>query len=339
MVAQDAETLIRRGLKLSHLRLVAALAETGQISGAASQLSISQPAASRLLADLERLLDTRLYRRLSRGVELTPAGALLAERARRILGDLGKTGEQITRLASGFSGRVAIGAVTGPALELVLPAIRRARVTHPDIEVAVNVDTSDKLAEALQAGRLDFYLGRVLPMIDPRGLSVHPIGPEPVTLIVRRGHPLDRKGPVTLEECLRYDWVLQAPGGLQRQTVENYLLEHGYRPPARVVSTSSLLMTMALVVRTNAIGPITRSVARFYGSAQGLDARIAELPVAPDMAVPPYALIVRLDEILSPAATVLRDMVIDAIPGPAGSPGRAEGVNDRNGSGRVATRS
>lgn len=314
MTAQNADHLLRRGLKLAHLRLVAALAETGQISGAASQLNITQPAASRLLAELERLLDTRLYRRLSRGVEATPAGALLAERARRILGDLGRTGDQITRLAAGLSGRVAIGAVTGPALELVLPAIRSARVTHPEIEVAVNVDTSDKLAEALQAGHIDFYLGRVLPMIDPRGLSVRPIGPEPVTLIVRRDHPLARRRPLTVEDCLHYDWVLQAPGGLQRQTVEHYLLDRGHRMPARVVSTSSLLMTLALVVQTNAVAPISRSVARFYGSAQGLDGRIAELPVACDMAVPPYALIARLDETLPPVAAALRDMVIAAIP-------------------------
>ncbi|HSO48568.1 MAG TPA: LysR family transcriptional regulator, partial [Rhizobiaceae bacterium] len=75
-----AAPLLRRGLKLQHFRLFAALDETGQISAAAEMLALSQPVASRLAADAERLSGAILYRRGSRGVTLTAAGQALARR-------------------------------------------------------------------------------------------------------------------------------------------------------------------------------------------------------------------------------------------------------------------
>lgn len=135
--------LIRRGLKLQHLRLMAALEETGQISGAAVLLNMTQPAASRLLAELERAVGASLHHRHPRGVTLNESGRFLAVRARRLLLELDEAGREISRMTAGTRGRVHIGAVTAPAIEIVLPAIRDARVTHPDIEISVQVDTTE----------------------------------------------------------------------------------------------------------------------------------------------------------------------------------------------------
>ncbi|SFP04115.1 LysR family transcriptional regulator [Tranquillimonas alkanivorans] len=303
------DRLVRQGLTLRHLRLMAAVEETGQISAAAAQLSVSQPAASRMLSDIERLVGAKLYDRHPRGIVLNEAGALLAARARRTLRDLDETGHEIAQLSSGRRGRVEAGAVTGPALELVLPAIRQARVTHPEIGVNVLVDTSDKLGEALLSGRLDFYIGRLLDTVDPRAVSLRTIGPEPVSLIVREDHPLLKRNVPTLEECLTYDWVMQPPGGLLRRTAELYLLERGHPLPARVVSTSSLLVTLAIIGGSNAVAPVARSVAGFYASDEGLAGRIRTLPLATDMTVVPYSIVTRKDEPLPQAAEVFLRMI------------------------------
>lgn len=301
--------LLRHGLKLSHLRLIAAVEETGQISAAASQLSMTQPAASRMLAEIERRVSAQLYQRHPRGITLNEAGLRLAERARRVLRELEEAGIEIAALSQGRRGRVEIGAVTGPALEVVLPAIRQARVTHPEIEIGVQVDTSDKLAEALVSRRLDLYLGRHLGTVDPASLELERIGPEPLSLIVREGHPLANRKAPTLADCLGYDWVLQPPEGLLRRTAELYLLEHGHGMPARIVSTASLLMTLGLVRSSNAIAPVARSVARFYGGDEGLRGAIRTLAVAEDMTVSAYSLVTRRAEPLSPAAERMRDIL------------------------------
>jgi molybdenum-dependent DNA-binding transcriptional regulator ModE len=71
---------LRRGIKIAHLRLMAALAATGQVGAAAEAVGITQPAASRLLAEVERMTGTPLYARTGRGIALTAEGVALAAR-------------------------------------------------------------------------------------------------------------------------------------------------------------------------------------------------------------------------------------------------------------------
>lgn len=300
---------IRRGLRFSQLRLMVALAETGQISAAAAQLAITQPAASRLLAELERVVAAKLFERHPRGVVLTDAGQVLAARARQLLRQLDETHREIDQMTSGTRGLVRIGTVTGPGLELVLPVIRELRVTYPEIELAVQVDTSDKLADALLSRDLDFYLGRVPDGVDSRALTLRPIGPEPCSFIARIGHPLAAKSRIALADCLAYDWVMQAPGGLLRQSTERYLLEKGLDLPARVLSTSSLLLTLALISETNAVAVVSKSVADFYSGPTGPTGRIHTLDVDQDIAVSPFALIRRRGENPGPAAARVLGLV------------------------------
>lgn len=316
------DEFIRRGLRFSQLRLLVALKETGQISAAAGQLGITQPAASRLLAELERLSEAQLYRRHSRGVSLTEAGEHLTQRARAVLHLLDDTHAELGDLTSGARGEVRIGAVTGPAMELVLPVIRELRVTSPDIQVSVLVDTSDRLAEALMTQDLDFYIGRLHDTLDTQRIQMRPVGPEPVSLIVRDGHPLLRQDTVRLEDCLGFDWVMQPPEGLQRRTIEHYLLAHGYALPNRVLGTASLLLTLALVTETNAVAPVSRAVAQFHARPGLNGSRIRILDSITGIAVAPYSVIRPRDRAQSAAAErvlALIDQKIEAMGPTAGA--------------------
>ena len=82
---KNPDFLLQKGLKISHLRMMAAFAETGQIGAAAQALGITQPAASRLLAEIERIAGVPVHIRSGRGVSLTEAGQVLARRAGRVL--------------------------------------------------------------------------------------------------------------------------------------------------------------------------------------------------------------------------------------------------------------
>ncbi|SFH63336.1 LysR family transcriptional regulator [Albimonas pacifica] len=308
------DELLRRGLRLPQLRLLAALAETGRISAAAAQVAITQPAASRLLAELERMVEAKLYDRHARGVTLTDAGRLLAARAAIVLRQLDQGHVEIQEMTRGARGLVRIGAVTGPALEIVVPVIRELRVTYPEIEIAVQVDTSDKLADQLLKLELDFYIGRLPEEVDARAVSMRPIGPEPVSLVVRREHPLTRRDPVLLTDCLAFDWVMQPPGGLQRRTVESYLLETGNPLPRRILGTSSVLLTLALISNTNAIAPLSRAVATFYAGAGGPGGGIHLLSIADEMAVTPFSLIRRAGETASPPAARVLGLIERQLP-------------------------
>lgn len=313
------DRLLRRGLKLTHLRLLATLAETGKISASAAHLAMSQPAASRLLAELDTIVGAKLYQRHSRGIVLTAFGERLAAWGKKMLRDLDIADREIVEMSAGDRGLVTIGSVTGPALELVLPVLRQIRVTHPGISTDIIVDTSYRLAEMLLMERMDFFIGRIPQDVDPRAFAANLIGAEPVSLIVRENHPLIRSGSNALAETVIYDWVLQAPHGLLRHTVETYLLERGLDLPNRVISTSSMLMTLALISQSNAIAPISRAVAQFFGGSEGIGGRIAILPMASDLAVSPYSVLRSSDRPLSPASQIVHDIIRERAKASVGS--------------------
>ncbi|MEX0405975.1 LysR family transcriptional regulator [Aquibium sp. LZ166] len=307
------DELARKGLRLAHLRLICALKETGQMSAAAAQLGVSQPAASRMAAEMEAIVGVPLHTRHARGVVLTPYGERLAMRAGMMLQGLDDTARELTELERGNEGTVSIGAVTGAALDLVLPIIRRARVTRPNISVTVSVDTSDRLAESLLASRIDFFIGRLLGDVDPGRFSLIEIGPEPLAMIARSGHPLTRRPTVTLEESVVYDWVLQASGNLMRRTVEGHLMARQVPLPRKVLSTSSLMLTLAYISQSNAVSVVAKAVADFYSREDGLDGRIVVLPLDTMIEVPAYSLITHAERPLSPASEILFEMVRETV--------------------------
>jgi len=304
---------VRRGLKITHFRLFAVLAQTGQVSTAAATLAISQPAASRLAAEAERITGAKLYERTSHGIVLTAAGRAFANRARRMLHEVDETERELGEILGGNAGTVSIGSVTGPAIEHVLPAIRQARVHLPRVAVNVEVATSEVLAEALLEGNLDFILARLPARRDPRQFEARFIGPEPITLIVRREHPLMRRPETTMRRLMEFDWVLPIEGALLRTTIENALLARGLPLPAKVLNTSSFLLTIITVNQTNAIAPVAASVGQFFASQAGMEGAIGELAVDLALEVPPYALITIAGRELTPAAKAMYDLISASI--------------------------
>ncbi len=304
-----APDFVRRGLKIQHFRLFASLSGNGQISAAAEALAISQPAASRLAAETAGIVGAALYRRTSRGIELTPAGEAFARRARRMLLEIDETEREVKEILAGQGGQVNVGAVTGAAVEHVLPSIRQARLSMPRVTINIEVATSDVLCDALSRGDLDFYLGRLPDDQDSRQFDLHQIGPEPISLIVRRGHPLLRSPEQTLHRLTEFDWVLPFERTLLRVTVENALLRRGIALPAKVINTSSAMLTIVTVARTNAIAPLSSSVANFFASEFGGSGGVAELPIALSLEVEPYALIRSARRELTPAAQAMYEVV------------------------------
>ncbi len=306
---RTSNALVRKGLKFSQLRLLAALRDLGQIGAAAQHVGLTQPAASRLLAQLEELAGVALYTRHARGVVLTEAGRVLAEQAASTLQGLDLANERIGQLMRGARGLVRVGSVTGPSLELLLPVLREARLAYPEIELAVEVGTSDRLSDLLLNRELDFYIGRIPERADAGFYELDVIGPEPISLVVRLGHPLVRQDRLQLRDCLDYDWVTQPPGGLLRRTAETYILGQGLPLPKRVLGTSSTLFTLAMLNETNAIAPLARAVADFFIARGALGSRLARLPVAEDMQVGDFGLVRRAGEAVSPSTERLLQML------------------------------
>jgi DNA-binding transcriptional LysR family regulator len=295
-------------LKVAHLRLIAAIEETEMVSAAAQAVNMSQPAASRMIGELEAILEAPLCERLSRGVRLTPLGHALARHARSVLLQMAQAEQEFADLRAGRRGVVSLGAVTAPAIDLAAPAMMQIRTEAPAIELNIKVDDSHVLARELLASRLDFIIARVPDDLDPRLFDCLTIGVEEARLIVRRGHPLLGRGPVPVAGLNAYEWVMQTRGAPMRRTVDNLFTAANAATPECFLHTSSLLLTMMLVARSDAIAPLSVEAARF--ACQGLaPGALALLPTDFSIIVQPYSLIALRHRALSPAAQTVYEII------------------------------
>lgn len=294
-----------RLLKPTQLRLMAALGDSDGLSISADRIGISQPAASRLLAEMENLLGLRLHERQGRGLRLTQAGEALARRAARIQIELADAAREVAEAATGRAGTIRVGAVTGPALSLVMPAIIALQEHHPDIRVEVTVATSAQLCDRLREGGLDFALAR--PGATDTMLEARLIGDEPLSLAVRRGHPLLLRHEIQLDDLLGYDWILGPDDTLLTQTVMSRLAELRLPAPKRRISTSSFLFTLAVLNQTDAIAPLALPVVESFSGNPSMP--FVAVPVELGISVAPFSLVTRIGSQLTPAAQRLADAI------------------------------
>jgi DNA-binding transcriptional LysR family regulator len=264
-----------------------------------------------MLSEMESIVKSPLYERVARGVVLTPFGLALAKRARKILLELREAGRELGALRTGKGGSVFLGAVTAPAISLVVPAIQRVTRTYPGIEINIEVENSNVLARELLAARHDFIISRIPDDLDPRLFTAHEIGVEKACLVVRNGHPLLEKGVASLHDLAGYDWVFQPPGTLLRRKVEDIFLASGVPLPENVINTSSLLLTLAVVCKTDAIAPIALDMAQFICGQTSQAGESSILPIDFDIDVRPYSLITARERAMPPSARLLHDMILE----------------------------
>lgn len=296
-----------RALKLSHLRLLAELRAFGRLGVAAERMGIAQPAASRMLAEIEEIIGHPVHEKEGRTLRLTAAGEALAYRAERIKLELLDAARDIDEAVSGTVGHVRIGSVTGPSLSHLLPVLRSLRETDPGISAEVVVTTSDQLCEQVLSGRLDFAIGRVPAALRPQ-LSLRTIGREPLGLIVRRGHPLLLRPNLQITDMLGFDWVMSEDETPLAQTVQRWFSNMGYPLPKRWISTSSFLFTLALLKDSDAVAPLAIPVVQSFTGDVSMP--FVQVPFQMEIEVESYGLFHRSDASLPPAATRMAEMIM-----------------------------
>lgn len=309
--------LLRRGMKISHLRLLAELVRQSRLTDAASALGITQPAASRLMSEIEHVAGAEIYVRSGRGIELTEVGRKLGERCVRVLQELTDAALDVEHHVSGQRGHVNIGSVTGPAVEYVLPAIRHIRLSYPEISVSVEIGPSVVLAPMLEDGRLDFSLSRVPLNADPDLFDERPLRREPACMVARLDHPLTRHStPVTASALLGFDWVFPPVSAPIRTTAECALRDMGLQLPPKILTTSSFLFTLATIQRSNAIGPVARSVAEsFAWLPDGSPGSIGILETELSLFVETYSFLTRKGQVPTAAAQIVSREVLREVNG------------------------
>ncbi|MCX5521518.1 LysR substrate-binding domain-containing protein [Streptomyces bobili] len=173
-------------IELRHLRYFLALAEELHFGHAAQRLHIAQPALSQQIRQLEKIVGVELFRRTSRSVHLTEAGAAFRPRARNLLDRLAADLDEAGRVGRGEAGRLDVAFITS-ATVIVSEVLREFSRRRPDVQVKLHDGFTTDVLAALERGTVDVGIVRDAEERDDIGLSL--LASERFVAVVPSEHP------------------------------------------------------------------------------------------------------------------------------------------------------
>ncbi|MBP6817196.1 MAG: LysR family transcriptional regulator [Burkholderiaceae bacterium] len=289
---------IRSNIKLRHLQLLVALDQFRHLGRAAEFLSLTQPAVSKTLAELESLFGVRLFDRSTRGTEPTAYGDSVVRFARTVLAGYQRTREEIASMASGAAGRTSVGAMV-VALPLMLgQAIDRLKARSPLTTVLVEEGDLTRLLPRLRLGELELFIGRLEPGYAAPDLDTEVLFNEPMSIVVAPDHPLAAVARPAWKALAALPWVMPPPWASLRVKLEQVFLAKGLQPPGDTVETASFLALHTVVRSRGAAALMARSVARHFERER----LVRVLPVRVPVELPPVGIITMRGRRNSPSA-------------------------------------
>jgi DNA-binding transcriptional LysR family regulator len=281
------DRVLRSNIKLRHLQLVVALDEFRHIGRTAEFLSVSQPAVSKMLGEVESMMEVQLFTRSTRGTEPTPAGRSLVRFARSVLAGYERTRDEIAAVERGAAGRTRVGAMVVALPTLLAPAVEQLKREAAGATVQVEEGDLTHLLPKLRLGELDVFVGRLEPGYAAPDLVTEPLYREEMAVVVAPGLALARRRNLRWADLATLPWVVPPPWASLRVKLEQLFFREGHQPPQDVVETASFLAQAAFVRGRGAAALMADSVARHFEAA-GLVQRLrVEVPVD----LPPVGLI------------------------------------------------
>ena len=162
---------MQENLSLYHIFYT--VSRTGNISTAAKELYISQPAISRAIKKLESNLDTTLFKRSSRGVTLTPDGQILYEKVKGAFDLLSEGEDSILHNRSREIPRLRIGASTTLCKYVLMPRLKDFIAANPQIRITISCQSTYQTLDMLDARKID--IGLVAEPKSKKGLHFQPV--------------------------------------------------------------------------------------------------------------------------------------------------------------------
>ncbi|SOC06247.1 LysR substrate-binding domain-containing protein [Stappia indica] len=286
-------------LKLKQLRLLVAVERHNSILHAARELNLSQPAATKLIKDLETDFGVMLFERTNRGVVPTIYGEALARHGKLIFAQISHAAQELDDLSEGSSGRIVVGTLLAASALLLPRTIARVLAEKPNLSIKIQEGTNEVLMPALRSGELDLVVGRLPTHRHRDELLQERLYEEKVIAVTRVGHPLQERRKVTFADMMDYGWILPPPETTLRRQIDMVFLDHGLSSPINAVESVSFLANRSLLVNSSMIGVLPSHVAE-QDIAAGILARVSwDVPIP----IGPVGVSYRKGRSLTPAAS------------------------------------
>ena len=222
------------------------------VSQAAFSLGIKQPSISRSLSRLELRLKQDLFERRSFELRATQIGHKLVVPFKLMFRELDQAREEIKLDLGNRQGQIGVGCLPPTRTRLVPGAILALISEYPDVKVRVIDGIFPALFAMLMHGEMDILVGTLRNPL-PEGTNAEIMLYDRVSIVVRPEHPLMRQDVVTLDDCLRYEWILPNSPAPLRQFFDKVVQSQGSNFPIRYAEVDSVMVGRSLLCNSDRI--------------------------------------------------------------------------------------
>lgn len=282
-------------LRFRHLQFLDILGRTRNLRLAAEQMHMTQPAATKVLLDIESMFDARLFDRLPRDMRPTDLGLFALRYAGAALAEFNRFVTEFNTLKEGGHGHLTVGAISASAAQLLTATIREIRQRRPLLVVKIVEQSSDQLIVWLEEKKLDIMVGRFTETRHQALFNFEMLSGEAVWVVASHDHPLLQRDRLELAELGAWPWILYPPATAIRQLFEESFASAGLIAPQGMVETPSIFSTLELLQATDMLSLQPRAAVEKYVE-KGLLGRI---PVSIRRTMSNYGVITRKNEMPS----------------------------------------
>lgn len=251
---------LKTRLRLKHLELFRHVCELQSLRKAADASSMTQPAATKLVQELEDMFGLPLFHRDRRGMRPTEHGEALRRHVQVLMADVANMYADVHLLAAGGTGLVRLGIIPSLSSALLAASVNELVATHPSARIQMRESSTDELLRDLLANNLDILFGRVLHVASASRLRITEVYTETFEIVCARSHRLARRRAVTWQDLSQEPWVLPATGPL-REMAEDMFTAHGVLRPVVSIASGSFHQTRHVIASGALLGILPRSLA------------------------------------------------------------------------------
>jgi DNA-binding transcriptional LysR family regulator len=303
--AETWERRVGRRLTLRDLHVFLAVVQHGSMAKAAAQLSVSQPAISKSIADLERLIGVRLLDRGPRGIDLTAFGEALMRRARAAFDELRLGVNEIEFLSDPTTGEIRIGCPESIAAGVLPAAIEKFSHDYPRMVLdVVQAHTVTLEFRELHERNVDVMIGRIPSPFAEEGLQSEILFEEPLHIVAGVQSAWAKRRKIALSELVGERWILTPSNEVLSSPVAAAFNARGLEMPRPTIVSFSFHLRQHLLTRTDFLSIIPASMLRLFNARQPI---LKALPVEAELTPVPVGLVTLRNRQLSPEVNLFVD--------------------------------
>lgn len=306
----NVDAQIGRRLRLRDLHLFQTVVDRGSMAKAASALGMSQPAVSKIVADLEHALRVRLFDRGPHGVEPTAYGRALLKHSLSAFDELKQGVRSIEALSDPTRGELWVGCAAAPAADILPDIVHRFTEQYPRVLLHIDeVPPPRRDLSALRNRKCDLVIGRwMLPREETASddLKIEFLFDDPLVVVANPRNPLAQRRKLDLADLIDQRWIFATPNTWNQSVFEEAFRARGLPLPRQSIVTVNVPVRTALLSRGDFVAAMPKSL------ADRLSLAILPVPL-PKKSNPPVVIITLKDRTVAPSARLFIDCAHETV--------------------------